>query len=142
MPTNDPKTCGCPGAAEILADITAENLLQLGPGERLWKLYCFWATSQPAGLRHRIYTKRKADGRLALVTFAVHDAPASASNGHPKSVRSGIARVPDLSIDHLDRLIEAIHRQAAADAYEDLDLSAFDSLEAQLAWLTTNKGIF
>jgi hypothetical protein len=108
--------------------LLADDLLQLQDGERLWKLYCFRsAAGQSTQLRHRIYTKVKADGRLALVTFAVHT-PAA---GHV--VRSNIARVPDLPADALDRIIQAIlaQTQVAADAFEALDLSALPSLAAQ-----------
>ena len=43
------------------------------PDERLWKLYCFVSDEdQYTGLRHRIYTKQKPDGRLMMLTFAVH----------------------------------------------------------------------
>ena len=118
---------------EVLADLQTDDLLQLQDGERLWKLYCFWsAAGQSTQLRHRIYTKVKPDGRLALVTFAVHT-PAIG-----RAVRSNIARVPDLPADALDRLIQAIltQTQVAADAFEAVDLSALPSLAAQWAALT------
>lgn len=136
----EPDTCSCPGATEILADLDAD-LLNLQPGERLWKLYCFRTAGHATGLRHRIYTVRKRDGRLALVTFAVHNPPRAhdGENGNlsPKPVRSGIARVPDLSVENLDRIIEAVKRQAQAtiDSCEELDLTAFATLQEQLAWL-------
>ena len=55
----------CPGAEEIFSDLQEDNLLELNDGERLWKLYCFRGTGHANDLRHRIYTKRKVDGRLA-----------------------------------------------------------------------------
>jgi hypothetical protein len=119
----------CPAGPEVVADLLADDLLQLQAGERLWKLYCFRsAAGQSTQLRHRIYTKVKADGRLALVTFAVHT-PAGG-----QAVRSNIARVPDLPADALDRIIQAVlaQTQAAADTYEALDLSALPTLTAQL----------
>jgi len=136
---------GCPGAAEILADLTASNMLHLEPGERLWKLYCFCPTDHPTGLRHRIYTKRKADGRLALITFAAHNPPEKSGNGSAglgrRVVRSGIARVPDLSLQDLDQIIAAVRRQAqvAKDTCEEVDLSVFSTLDDQIAWLEANR---
>lgn len=112
----------------MIADLLTDDLLQLQEGERLWKLYCFRsAAGQRTQLRHRIYTKIKADGRLALVTFAVH------TPAHGRAVRSNIARVPDLPADALDRIIQAIvaQTQVAADAFEAVDLSALPSLAAQ-----------
>lgn len=112
----------------MIADLLADDLLQIRDGERLWKLYCFRSVAgQRAQLRHRIYTKVKADGRLALVTFAVHTPAAG------RVVRSNIVRVPDLPVDALDRIIQAILAQTrmAADAFEAVDLSALPSLAAQ-----------
>ncbi len=140
MPPFDRQPCGCPGAQEILADLD-DDLLDLQPGERLWKLYCFRTADHATGLRHRIYTKRKPNGRLALITFAVHNPPdaRNGANGHPapKAVRSGIARVPDLSVEDLDRIIVAIRRQiqATPETCEEVDLSHFATLQDQIAWL-------
>jgi hypothetical protein len=128
--------CTCP-RAEILNDLITEDLLALQDGERLWKLYCFREAGHATGLRHRIYTKRKADGRLALITFAVHNPPHephSEANGappEPPPVRSSIARVPDLSAEDLDRLIAAMRQQMASDACEELDLTACTALDVQ-----------
>lgn len=133
-------TCICP-RAEIVADLARDDLLELRNGERLWKLYCFREAGHATGLRHRIYTKRKADGRLALVTFAAHNPPATPSdesNGavlKGTTIRSAIARVADLSAADLDRLITAMRGRMAADACEELDLSRYATLEEQLGWL-------
>lgn len=141
-PINEP--CDCAGVAEILNDLVTENLLCLEPGDRLWQLFCFRAVGDAAGLRHRVYTKRKPNGRLALVTFAAHNPPPrhGPQNGAPatqgsRTVRSGIARVADLGADDLARIIIAIKRQldTATQACEELDLSDFPSLDAQLTWL-------
>jgi len=126
--TDHPSAVACPAGPEVVADLLADDLLQLQDGERLWKLYCFRsAAGQNTGLRHRIYTKVKVDGHLALVTFAVH----TLADG--RLARSNIARVPDLPADALDRIIQAILAQThtAADAYEALDLSALPTLAVQ-----------
>jgi hypothetical protein len=136
MSQGETNECRCGGPGEILADLVEEDLLELQPGERLWKLYCFRDTSHPTGLRHRIYTKEKASGRLALLTFAVHNPPREGEDGaRPAPVRSALARVPDLSPDDLDRLILAMRAQAGSNACEEMDLSGSGPLEAQLARL-------
>jgi hypothetical protein len=131
--------CACPDANEIIRDLRDEDLLELAAGERLWKLYCFRAPGHATELRHRIYTKRKADGRLALITFAAHNPPATEDNGEeigPRAVRSALARVPDLGIADLDRLIAAMLAQSGSEACEETDLSHLQSLAAQWAWLS------
>ncbi len=50
-----------------------------------------------------------------------------------RAVRSGIARVADLSTENLHQLIEAIYPQAGAGECEELDLSEAATLEEQLA---------
>jgi len=114
---------------DVWADLVDDDLLQLEPGERLWKLFCFRsAQGRAADLRHRIYTKLKTDGRLALVTFAAHTpAPGCV-------VRSNLARVPDLPVEALNQIIAAIQRgvESAAE-YEEIDLSSMATLEEQLA---------
>ncbi len=145
MPTPADGACDCTSIEEILHDLVVDDLLRLEPGDRLWKLYCFRAAGHATDLRHRVYTKRRPDGRLALVTFAAHNpAPANGprnGSGGPtagsRRVRSGVARVPDLGANDLTQLISAIKRQvdATAQTCEELDLSSMPSLEAQLAWL-------
>jgi hypothetical protein len=125
------------GADEIVHNLREEDLLELGPGERLWKLYCFRAPGHATELRHRIYTKRKADGRLAMVTFAAHNPSNADDNGDesgPRAARSALARVPDLSPADLDRLIAAMRTQSGQ-ACEEIDLSDMTSIEQQWHWL-------
>jgi hypothetical protein len=132
MTTPSPAPSGahsCSADPEMRADLLGDNLLHIEPGERLWKLYCFWAAEgRITQLRHRIYTKLKIDGRLALVTFAVHTPAAG------RSVRSNIVRVPDLPVQALDRIIAAITAQTHAlpEEINELDLSEIDTLEEQL----------
>ena len=131
--------CPCQGAQEILLDLIDKDLLGLLPGERLWKLYCFRKADHASRLRHRIYAKQKANGRLELVTFAAHNPPhenddAESRNDAP-AVRSALARVPDLSTGELDRLVTAIRAQTPADECDEIDLSIYSSLDEQLAWL-------
>jgi hypothetical protein len=115
----------------VIEDLGNGGLMPLGPGERLWKLYFIRpASGRATALEHRIYTKRKVDGSLALVSFAIH-APAEGS-----AARSGAARVPDLPAAALDRIVAAIRREASpGDEYREVDLSGFSTLDEQLARL-------
>lgn len=133
--------CRCGGPGEILTDLVELDLLELQPGERLWKLYCFRDAGHPTGLRHRIYTKEKAGGRLAMLTFAVHNPPREdGAAGEAPPVRSALARVPDLSGADLDRLILAMRAQSVSSVCEELDLSAHADLDEQLARLRNHVG--
>lgn len=136
---SDKPAAGCgPDTEEILADLKEGDLLRLEPGERLWKLYCFRVPGHSTGLRHRIYTKIKTDGRLAMVTFVIHN-PAAAEGGNGRrrpAARSNLARVPDLGPADLERIIAAIRQaQAAPEVCEELDLSGIGALDEQLARL-------
>ncbi len=133
------KECPCPDAREILLDLIANDLLVMLPDERLWKLYCFREADHVSKLRHRIYTKQKANGRLELITFARHNPPqenedAGGCSDAP-SIRSALARIPDLSTDDLDRLITAMRAQTSPDECDEIDLSIHQSLDEQLTWL-------
>ena len=126
----------CSAGPEVHADLLDGNLLHLKPAERLWKLYCFWAAEGRATqLRHRIYTKLKTDGRLALVTFAIH------TPVEGRAVRSNIVRVPDLPVQALDRIISAIIAQTRTplDEIDELDLSAIPTLEEQFRLLANGE---
>jgi hypothetical protein len=116
----------------VCADLLSDNLQHVEPGERLWKLYCFWAAEGRATqLRHRIYTKLKTDGRLALVTFAIH------TPVEGRVVRSNIVRVPDLPVQALDRIVSAITAQTktSSEEIDELDLSTIPTLEEQFRQL-------
>jgi hypothetical protein len=126
----------CSAGPEVRADLLGDNLLHIEPGERLWKLYCFWsAEGRATQLRHRIYTKLKTDGRLALVTFAVH------TPVEGRSVRSNLVRVPDLPAQALDRIISAITAQThtPSEEIDELDLSEITTLEEQFRQLADDE---
>ncbi len=112
--------------------IGLDELLPLESGDRLWKLYIFRpASGRATHLEHRIYSKIKPDGRLALVTFALHR-PAEGP-----AARSGVARVPDLTAGELEHIVEAIKRESHTDAdeYEEIDLSHLPTVAEQLAYV-------
>ena len=116
----------------VLADISASGPVQLEPDERLWKVYIFRpASGRATHLEHRIYSKLKPGGHVALVTFAAHR-----PNGGAE-VRSGIARVPELARDDLARIIDSIRSQTnqAEDEYYEVDLSHLATLPEQMEYL-------
>ncbi len=116
----------------VVRDLVDEQMLHLQDGERLWQIHIFRsAAGRATHLEHRIYTKLKTDGHLALVTFAVHTPEAG------QSARSGIARVADLTPGALDHLIHAIRQETrfGSDEYVEVDMSHLATLPDQLAHL-------
>ena len=131
MSTKDSKTSQA-GTPDVLRDLIDDGMLHLQEGERLWKIHIFHsAAGRGTHLEHRIYTKLKADGHLALVTFAVHTPVVG------RSARSGVARVADLTPGALDHLIDAIRQETrvGSDEYVEVDVSHLATLPDQLAHL-------
>jgi hypothetical protein len=131
-PTNGTAGNRDPVSGDLLQDLMKDAVVQLGPGERLWKLFIFRpASGRSTGLEHRIYAKLKPNGRLALVTFAVH------SPREGRLARSGIAQVPEISEEALDQVIQAVRRETRSgpEEYEEIDLSGIESLTEQLEYL-------
>jgi hypothetical protein len=119
-------------AGSLHHDVTEADLLRLEPDERLWKLWVFRpAAGRATRLEHRIYSKQKPNGQLAMITFAMHT-----PNGE-QAARSNIARVPDIAPKDLEHIIESIRQQTqgAGDDYEEIDLSGMATLDEQLAHL-------
>ena len=113
-------------------DVIEAGLLRLEPDERLWKLWVFRpAAGRATRLEHRIYSKRKPDGNLAMITFAVH-APTS-----EQAAASNIARVPEIAPQDLERIIASMRQQTQDDGddFEEIDLSGMATLDEQLAYL-------
>jgi hypothetical protein len=118
-------------AEDVLADLSPSGPVHVGPDERLWKLHIFRpATGRATHLEHRIYSKRKASGKLALVTFATH----RPLDG--QTVRSGVAQVPELSEQDLEKIIESIKKQTGgADECFEIDLSHLSTWPEQLEYI-------
>jgi hypothetical protein len=124
-----------------VADLFEQDLLELQPGERLWKLYCFRDFVYKDTATTEIYTKEKEGGRLGLLTFAVHNPPREdGAKRDAPPIRSALARVPDLSGADLDKLIAAVRSQVGSAACEEVDLSHLGAIDGQLAWLRAQNG--
>jgi len=106
-------------------------LLRIGHGERLYKFYYFRPV---AGLQYhfeyRILTKEKKNGILEMVSYnfkIVNDVPQ----------KSSVARVPEISKDQLEDIIQNVVRKTntGPDEFEELDLSMFSTIDKQLEFL-------
>ena len=106
-------------------------LLRIRKSERLYKFYYFRPT---AGRRdhfeYRILTKEKANGMLEMVSYNF-----KIVNGVPQ--KSSVTRVPEISKDQLESIIQNVVRKTntGPDEFEELDLSMFSTIDEQLEFL-------
>ena len=106
-------------------------LMRIKKGERLYKFYYF----RPMAGRHyhfeyRILSKEKVNGTLEMVSYNF-----KIENGVPK--KSSITRVPKISKEQLDQIVQNVIRNTNTDSdeFEELDLSEFSSIDAQIEFL-------
>ena len=106
-------------------------LMRIKKGERLYKFYYF----RPMAGRHyhfeyRILSKEKINGKLEMVSYNF-----KIENGVPK--KSSITRVPKISKEQLDQIVQNVTRKTNTDTdeFEELDLSEFSSIDAQIEFL-------
>jgi len=106
-------------------------LMRIKQGERLYKFYYF----RPLAGRHyhfeyRILSKEKINGTLEMVSYNF-----KIENGVPK--KSSITRVAKISKEQLDHIVQNIVRKTNTDSdeFEELDLSEFSSIDAQIEFL-------
>jgi hypothetical protein len=106
-------------------------LMRIKQGERLYKFYYF----RPMAGRHyhfeyRILSKEKVNGTLEMVSYNF-----KIENGVPK--KSSITRVPKISKEQLDQIVQNVIRNTNTDSdeFEELDLSEFSSIDAQIEFL-------
>ena len=106
-------------------------LLRIRKDERLYKFFYFRPT---AGRRdhfeYRILTKEKADGMLEMVSYNF-----KIVSGEPQ--KSSVTRVPEISKDQLESIIQNVVRKTntGPDEFEELDLSMFSTIDEQLEFL-------
>lgn len=106
-------------------------LIRIKKGERLYKFYYF----RPMAGRHyhfeyRILTKEKINGTLEMVSYNF-----KIENGVPQ--KSSITRVPKISKEQLDQIVQNVIRKTNTDTdeFEELDLSGFSSIDEQIEFL-------
>jgi len=106
-------------------------LMRIKQGERLYKFYYF----RPMAGRHyhfeyRILTKEKINGTLEMVNYNF-----KIENGVPQ--KSSITRVPKISKEQLDQIVQNVIRKTNTDSdeFEELDLSEFSSIDEQIEFL-------
>jgi len=106
-------------------------LLRIKKGERLYKFYYFRPV---AGRRYhfeyRILTKEKTNGMLEMVSYNF-----KILSGVPE--KSSVTRVPEISKDQLENIIQNVVRKTntGSDEFEELDLSEFSTIDEQLEFL-------
>ena len=106
-------------------------LLRIGKGERLYKFYYFRPIAgRSEHFEYRILTKEKANGMLEMVSYNF-----KIVNGVPQ--KSSVARVPKISRDQLEDIIQNVVRKTntGPDEFEELDLSDFSTIDEQLEFL-------
>ena len=106
-------------------------LIRVKQGERLYKFYYF----RPMAGRHyhfeyRILTKEKINGMLEMVSYNF-----KIENGVPQ--KSSITRVPKISKEHLNQIVQNVIRKTNTDSdeFEELDLSEFSTIDEQIEFL-------
>jgi len=106
-------------------------LLRIRKGERLYKFYYFRPIAgRSEHFEYRILTKEKANGMLEMVSYnfkIVNDVPQ----------KSSVTRVPEISKDQLEDMVENVVRKTntGPDEFEELDLSMFSTIDEQLEFL-------
>jgi hypothetical protein len=106
-------------------------LLRIGKGERLYKFYYFRPVAgRREHFEYRILTKEKANGMLEMVSYNF-----KIVSGEPQ--KSSITRVPEISKDQLEDIIQNVVRKTntGPDEFEELDLSMFSTIDEQLKFL-------
>jgi len=106
-------------------------LLRISKGERLYKFYYFRpAAGRREHFEYRILTKEKTDGMLEMTSYNF-----KIVNGQP--LKSSVTKVPEISKDQLENIIENVVRKTNTnpDEFEELDLSMYSTIDEQLEFL-------
>ena len=106
-------------------------LLRIGKGERLYKFYYFRPTAgRREHFEYRILTKEKTDGMLEMTSYNF-----KIVSGEPQ--KSSVTRVPEISKDQLENIIQNVVRKTntSPDEFEELDLSMCSTIDEQLEFL-------
>jgi len=107
------------------------HLLRIGQGERLYKFYYFRPIAgRREHFEYRILSKEKTNGMLEMVSYNF-----KIVSGAPQ--KSSITRVPDISKEQLEAIVQNVMRKTntSPDEFEELDLSEFSTIDKQLEFL-------
>ena len=106
-------------------------LIRIKQGERLYKFYYF----RPIAGRHyhfeyRILTKEKINGMLEMVSY-------NFKIENSVSKKSSITKVPKISKEQLEEIVQNVMRQTntGPDEFEELNLSGFSTIDEQIEFL-------
>jgi hypothetical protein len=112
-------------------------LMRIKKNERLYKFYYF----RPVAGRHyhfeyRILSKEKINGMLEMVSYNF-----KIENGVPQ--KSSITRVPEISEEQLDQIVQNVFRKTNTDSdeFEEVDLSEFSSIDEQIEYLKSRDRV-
>ena len=106
-------------------------LLRIGRGERLYKFYYFRPIAgRREHFEYRILTKEKINGMFEMVSYNF-----KIVSGVPQ--KSSVTRVPEISKDQLEDIIQNVRRKTntGPDEFEELDLSMFSTIDEQIEFL-------
>jgi hypothetical protein len=112
-------------------------LMRIKQGERLYKFYYFRPMAgRQYHFEYRILTKEKITGTLEMVSYNF-----KIENG--VSQKSSITRVPKISKEQLDQIVQNVTRKTNTDTdeFEELDLSKFSSIDEQIEFLKSQDRI-
>lgn len=108
-----------------------QYLMRVKQGERLYKFYYF----RPMAGRHyhiefRILSKEKNNGMLEMVSYNF-----KIEKGVSK--KSSITRVPEISKEQMDQIVQNVIRTTNTDSdeFEEVDLSGYSSIDEQIEFL-------
>ena len=112
-------------------------LMRIKQGERLYKFYYFRPMAgRQYHFEYRILTKEKINGTLEMVSYNF-----KIENGVAQ--KSSITRVPKISKEQLDQIVQNVIRKTNTDTdeFEELDLSEFSSIDEQIEFLKSQDRI-
>lgn len=108
-----------------------QYLIRIRRGERLYKFYYFRPIAgRREHFEYRILAKEKTNGMLEMVSYNF-----KIIGGVPQ--KSSITRVPDISKEQLEDIVQNVMRKTntSADEFEELDLSRFSTIDEQIEFL-------
>ena len=106
-------------------------LMKIRQGERLYKFHYFRPIAgRRERFEYRILAKEKTNGTLEMVSYNF-----KIISGVPQ--KSSITRVPDISKEQLEDIVQNVMRKTntSPDEFEELDLSGFSTIDEQIDFL-------